>query len=68
MNRRCSECGGSFEAKGSWQRRCWECWRAEKERDQLEARYEAGFNAGYATGRRDAGRALSERCCAGPSR
>lgn len=49
MTRRCTACGGSFRAKGSWQRKCWECWRAEKDRTRT-GDYGAGYAAAYRQG------------------
>ena len=51
MIRRCTDCGDSFQAKGDWQRRCWKCWRAEKERGELRAAYDLGFEHGFEDGR-----------------
>jgi hypothetical protein len=41
MRRPCNKCGVSFEPKGGWQRRCWDCWQAQKDRDEAKERYEA---------------------------
>ena len=27
----CRRCGDAFEARGSWQRFCWSCWRADRD-------------------------------------
>lgn len=55
--RTCPECGTTFEAKGSWQRLCWDCWR-QRENGKLE---QAGYRRGYRDGWReglDAGRQM----------
>jgi hypothetical protein len=49
MVRSCIDCGCQFEAKGTWMRLCWDCWRDRKDRD-LEA---AAYSRGYVAGLRD---------------
>ncbi len=65
----CIRCGTWFEPKGSWQRKCWPCWRQERDDEpQIEDRYTKGFNegrekgyaAGYADGRTE-GYAMGKR-------
>lgn len=56
MTGRCPECGAQFERRADWQRLCWECWRAKKDREvsatAWERGYDAGFTDGLAAGRR----------------
>jgi hypothetical protein len=60
--RTCADCGTRFRAPGLRQRRCRPCFRALKERDEVEARqdaydagwdgaYDAGWDGGYRSGR-----------------
>lgn len=60
----CVDCGADFVAKGTWQRRCWDCWRASKDGArrangpdrEANARAEgraAGYDAGYRKGLED---------------
>ena len=62
MIRRCFDCGQTFEARGAWQRRCWDCWRAHKDGELRDA----GYARGYADGLR-AGRASSSAAPIAPS-
>lgn len=55
MTAYCSRCGEQFEAKGDWQRLCWECWRAAKDANE-GASYDRGYSAGYRDGARSAAR------------
>jgi hypothetical protein len=48
MIRDCVECGREFEAKGSWMRRCWDCWREQKDQEVYDRGYAAGLRAGRA--------------------
>lgn len=50
MARQCPDCGASFDPRGSWQRLCWGCWRAAKDRDLEEDAYQRGYTAGYRAG------------------
>lgn len=72
MIARC-KCGREFEARGDWQKLCWECWR-DRERQRagrgdlsvlmrqsakaVETAYEAGRERGYEEGY-EKGRATS---------
>jgi hypothetical protein len=47
----CRSCGEPFNGE-SWQQRCWKCWRQEREREQLAAAYDLGYQDGYVAGRR----------------
>ena len=64
MKAKCA-CGATFEAQGTWQRLCWDCWRrresqraargdlsqlATRQARILEEAYEAGRAHGYEEG------------------
>jgi hypothetical protein len=50
--RTCVDCGQAFVAKGSWMRRCWSCWREQKDEEQRSEAWDEGYDAGYAAGQR----------------
>jgi len=50
MRRQCRICGLPFEGE-SWQRLCWPCWRAQKERTAEQAAYHRGFTDGLTAAR-----------------
>ena len=55
MTRGCVSCGVTFEAKGPWMKRCWDCWRRGRD-EELVARARAeGYLTGYRDGLRAAG-------------
>jgi hypothetical protein len=47
--RRCQDCGDPFDGE-RWQKLCWTCWRASKDREAGEAEYQRGYHKGYAHG------------------
>lgn len=61
----CIDCGTEFWAKGTWQKRCWPCWReanperstsgrsSEAQRDAEAKARAAGYDAGYSRGLED---------------
>jgi hypothetical protein len=55
----CQSCGEPFDGE-AWQRRCWKCWREEREREQLAAVYDLEYRRGYAAGRRGSRGGLSD--------
>lgn len=48
----CDSCGEHFERQHYWQRLCWSCWRAKKDREQRQEAYNEGYCAGLAAGRK----------------
>ncbi len=52
MTRRCLTCGARFEARGAWQKKCWECWRRARAQDLYDDGYEAGYRNGLRAGLR----------------
>lgn len=52
--RYCEDCGEAFVPKGNWQKFCWRCWRARKEKEDLQSARDEGYDEGYAAGRREA--------------
>lgn len=56
MRRTCTKCHAQFDARGDWQKLCWECWRKQKDAEQLDDEYGRGFDAGFRAGRDLAGR------------
>jgi len=66
MTRRlCDGCLAYFEPRGPWQRLCWPCWSARRDRDRDRDReqqaWRAGFAAGVAAGRQQALAAANAR-------
>jgi hypothetical protein len=47
MTRRCARCGYVFTPDRSYHRKCWDCWRADREEDLRRD----GYHSGYAHGR-----------------
>ena len=47
--RTCHECRARFEGE-SWQRKCWRCWRKEKDRQPDRDAYERGYRDGLVAG------------------
>jgi hypothetical protein len=54
MTRPCKQCGERFEAKGSWQKLCWRCWRADRAREVYNEGYRNGYEQGQRNGLADA--------------
>jgi hypothetical protein len=46
MLRSC-RCGAQFTGE-PWQKLCWKCWRRERDRSELDAAYQRGFQDGCA--------------------
>ena len=44
-------CGARFERKATWQKLCWDCWRAKKNQEVYQDGYKAGFENGFRAGR-----------------
>jgi hypothetical protein len=63
MIRRCCDCGTPFEAKSHWIRRCWKCWRKEKDRQLALDSYDPGYAGGLAVGYRKGRRRSTVTCC-----
>jgi hypothetical protein len=76
MRLSCEKCGAEYDAKGAWQKLCWECWRSrENERagrgdltalanhatKLLNEAYEAGRQRGYDVGYAEASAAARPR-------
>ena len=51
MTRACTSCGDLFEARGSWQRLCWDCWRKKRDEEHQQQAFDRGFQAGLRRGR-----------------
>lgn len=49
VDRRCSSCGAWFEGE-HWQRLCWKCWRAQRDRELEDHAYDRGYSDGYRDG------------------
>ena len=49
--KRCASCGLLFNGE-SWQRLCWDCWRADRDREEIADRLHAAYNRGYRDGER----------------
>ncbi len=54
--RYCSVCGTRFDGE-DWQRLCWRCWRARRDREMGDLAYERGYSDGYVAGAGDRARA-----------
>lgn len=54
MTATCVDCARGFQARGSWQTRCWPCWRAHRDEETRADAYDTGYDAGYRAGTRDA--------------
>jgi len=50
----CRGCGASFEGE-PWQKKCWSCWRREKDRQADRDAYDRGFVEGMVAGLKRAG-------------
>jgi hypothetical protein len=48
----CRSCGVRFDGE-RWQRLCWECWRRERGRSDLDVAYRRGYRDGYDLARRE---------------
>ena len=42
----CIDCGDTFAARGTWQTRCWRCWREQKDNERYTEAWERGYRAG----------------------
>jgi len=50
MIRWCADCGADFDARGTWQRFCWSCWRRQEDRKLERGAYDRGYEHGYRDG------------------
>jgi hypothetical protein len=39
-----------FDAKGTWQKRCWRCWRDDRDKEEWTKAYSIGFGKGREAG------------------
>lgn len=60
MKKKCGVCNEWFEAKGSYQRKCLDCWKREKNEEVRRAGYQAGWNEGFRVGSKSKKNQLDE--------